>query len=117
MKIKINLFAFFLLTMLSYSPVKAQTEELKIGNYTLKNMLNADKTYGFEIYIENQKKPLLQQKIKPYSTAKAGFIERQNAVVAAMWYINELKEGRNDIKKLTLVKAKQLGITQNDLNQ
>lgn len=111
MKIQLLLLAVFCFFIKSYG----QGDGINVGNYMITTFRNSDSTYGFKVYNKNHDNLVIEQKTNPYSINKKGFNERQNGVVVAFWFVKELEEGRNDIKKLTSLKAREIGITQKDL--
>lgn len=108
---------FFLLIFLCFrSGLFAQSAEKaneeKTGNYTIRVITNLDSSYGFELF-EDQKL-ILRQTQKTFFTTTRGFNHRKTAIVVAKWYLEELKEGRNNIHRLVPSRAKELGISDDE---
>jgi hypothetical protein len=98
---------------IGFSQDTTENTEQKVGKYMVKLLTNADNTYGFEIYQES--KLIEKQTQKPFFTFSSGFVQKKNAMIMGVWYATELLEGRNNKYALSLLKAKDLGITEEDL--
>jgi len=85
-----------------------------IGIYTLKTFQNADSTFGYEILLEDS--IVERQTKKIFATLSSGFIIRSNARKVGRWFVNELSEGRNNRYALSIPHARELGVTEEDLN-
>jgi hypothetical protein len=106
-----------ILSILFSSLLFAQTSETpideKVGKYTIKVITNADSTYGYEIYEDTR---LVEKQAKrPFFTFSSGFVHKQNALLIGKWHATELMEGRNNKYALSIPKARELGVSEDDL--
>ena len=104
---------FLLFSTFLLAQTKPDATDVQIGKYAIRLVVNPDTTYGYEI--NEGEKIVISQKRKPYGSNQTGFREKQNAMLVAIWLTNELSQGRNNPKTLDLKKAKELGITKDDL--
>ena len=96
-----------------FAQSRSNVADVHVGNYVVKLISNSDSTYGYQINQDD--KIIIRQKGKPYGTSSIGFREKQNAMVIAIWQANELSEGRINQKSMDQRKARELGITKEDL--
>ena len=105
------------LSLLFNSLLFAQTSETatgeKVGKYTIKVITNTDSTYGYEIYEGAQLVEKLAK--RPFFTFSSGFAHKQNAQLIGKWHASELMEGRNNKYALSIPKARELGVSEDDL--
>lgn len=115
MKKKLFFIAVILLsgvTAFSREPLSDTTET--IGIYTLRTIPNPDSTFGYEILVVDS---LVEKHVRKFFiTNSIGFIVRDNAMIAGRWYVDELLEGRSNKYALSIPRARELGITEIDLN-
>lgn len=107
--------AILLFSTAVFSQVQEDTTTTEtIGIYTLKTFQNADSTFGYEIFIEDS---LVERQTKKiFATLSSGFIIRSNARKVGRWFVNELSEGRNNRYALSIPRARELGVSEGDLN-
>jgi hypothetical protein len=108
------LFVSMLISILSFSQ-KMEDYNLTLGSYTIKLLQNSDNTYGYEI--TKDAKTVVIQKIKPFQMASKGFVQMQNAIASALWAVKNVKEGKDKIQTMSVLAAKELGITKDDLDE
>lgn len=115
MKKLLFLFAVALVSGVSaYSQEQDTVTVETIGIYTLKTFQNADSTFGYEIFIQDS---LIEKQTKKiFATLSTGFIIRSNARKVGRWFVNELSEGRYNRYALSIPHARELGVTDEDLN-
>ena len=102
-----------LFTLFVFAQENESIEIEKIGKYTIKVTANTDSTYGYEIHEDNNL--IVKQTQKPFFSRSSGFSEKKNAMVVARWFVSEMKQGRNNKYALGIQKAKELGVSENEL--
>jgi hypothetical protein len=114
MKKRLLVLAILLLSGFSAFPQAPVTDTTEIiGIYTLTTLQNDDSTFGYEILIADS---LVEKHVKKFFiTGASGFIERDNAMRAGRWFVDELTAGRNNKYALSIPRARELGITEIDL--
>ena len=83
------------------------------GKYTILSILNPDQTYGYEIYFNDSL--VAKQVSRPFFSLSSGFSSSKNALIVGKWFANELNQGRRNKYSLSLPKAKELGVSDEDL--
>ena len=112
-KKKLLLIPLLVFSSIVWAQSKSSVADMLIGRYVVRLIINPDNTYGYEINDGN--KAIVHQKNKPYSSSQTGFTQKQNAMVTALWIANQLKEGKKNPDVSDPKKAKELGITKEDL--
>lgn len=111
-KFLLTLFIFF--GLIVFAQDKQPIAEVQIETYTIKLVTNNDATYGYEIYNNNELQ--VKQKGKAYLKIPSGFLKKENALIIAKWEVSKLIQNRKDNEVLDIAKAKELGVTEEDLN-
>jgi hypothetical protein len=106
------LVALFVSSLL-FAQNKSANDDFTIGKYTIKILKNADDTYGYAIYNDNNL--LVSQNSKPFSTTPRGFKNVGNIRVIAKWHTDQLDKGQKNPAFMPYGEAIKLGITKDDL--
>jgi|GEM_PF-6368904 len=110
---KLLLIPLLFFSAVALAQSKANVADMHVGKYVIKLIANPDNTYGYQI--NEGQKLIVQQKSKPYSTTQVGFNQKQNAMVVAIWLASQLNEGNKNKNAPDAKKAKELGVTKEDL--
>lgn len=88
-------------------------EEFKEGKYVVRIIENQDKTFGYEIKLNNKQLVLVMD--KKYFSIPLGYNKKENAKIVAKWHVMRIEKFNEKEVLLNLEQAKLLGITEDDL--
>ena len=112
-KTKFFLCVALLFTTFAFAQDSGSVESAIVGKYTVKIITNNDNTYGYEI--SENSSVVEKETQKRFFSLSSGYIIKGNALIVGKWYAGELLEGRNNKYALGLPKARELGVTEDDL--
>lgn len=93
---------------------KVDTQEQFIeGKYLVKIVINQDKTYGYQIYLDEMQITNVTQ--KKYFSIPIGYYNIENVKLIAKWHVMRMEKFEETDPFINFEQAKDLGITKEDL--